>query len=229
MGCKFANQVIVISSVINTMIQQKYGRMDACLIPNGVPAPIITADTAYLSTLGVEARKFVFAMGRFVPEKNLHLLIKAFADLQPVGYKLVIAGDADIEDAYSKELKQLAKNNGVILTGFIKGMPLYTLLSHARLFVIPSSHEGLPIALLEAMSYGLPVLASDIPAKKEIGLPLSSYFQYDENMLANLTRALRNKLDDAAIPEYDMSRYNWDFIAQQTIAAYEKALNSQFP
>ena len=222
MGCKFANQVIVISSVINKMIQQKYRRMNAHLIPNGVPAPIRPTDTSYLAELGIEAHKFVFAMGRFVPEKNLHLLIKAFINLQPAGYKLVIAGDADIEDAYSKELKSSAKNNGVILTGFIKGMPLHTLLSYARLFVIPSSHEGLPIALLEAMSYGLPVLASDIPANREINLPLSSYFHYDDQILTNLTQALQQKLNDTSIPAYDLSRYNWDAIAEQTIAVYNQ-------
>ena len=178
-GCRFAHQVIVISNVINELIQRKYNRHDAHLIPNGVPPPLWTDDTGYLDVLGVEARKFIFAMGRFVPEKNFHLLVDAFESLQLTGYRLVIAGDSDREDAYSRTLKATARTKGVVLTGFIKGHKLHTLLSHAALFVLPSSHEGLPIALLEAMSYGLPVLASDIPANREVPLPSSCYFRLD--------------------------------------------------
>ncbi len=76
----------------------------------------------------------------------------------------MLAGDADFEDDYSRSLKKQARDNGVVLTGFIKGEKLHSLLTGARCFVLPSSHEGLPISLLEAMSYSLPVIVSDIPA-----------------------------------------------------------------
>ena len=79
MGCMFANEVIVISEVINDLLVRKYGRRDCHLIYNGVPAPDKVADTDYLNSLGVEPCKYVFAMGRFVPEKNFHQLIRAFA------------------------------------------------------------------------------------------------------------------------------------------------------
>ena len=77
MGCMFANEVIVISEVINDLLVRKYGRRDCHLIYNGVPAPDKVADTDYLNSLGVEPCKYVFAMGRFVPEKNFHQLIRA--------------------------------------------------------------------------------------------------------------------------------------------------------
>jgi glycosyltransferase involved in cell wall biosynthesis len=223
MGCRFANEVIVISHTINDIVKRKYRRTDAHLIPNGVPAPIIIPDGRYLQETGVEPRKYLFAMGRFVSEKNFHSLIEAFAGLNQTEYKLVIAGDADIEDEYSKTLKSLARNNGVILTGFIQGDKLSALLTHARLFIIPSSHEGLPISLLEAMSYGLPVLASDIPANKEVNLPPSCYFHYDANdIVNNLSRSLADKLGDDSIPRYDMTSYNWDKIAAQIADVYSK-------
>ena len=222
-GCTFANQVIVISSVIDTIIKQKYGRNDAHLIYNGVPPPSRTEHTAYLEELGIEAHKFVFAMGRFVPEKNFHLLIDAFLNLKHPEYKLVIAGDADIEDAYSHNLKLTAKNNGIVLTGFIKGEKLSALLSNAGLFVLPSSHEGLPIALLEAMSYGLPVLASDIPANKEVNLPASCYFRYENPVVDHLCEALARRLNDRSKPVYDLSAYDWDRIAERTVAVYSLA------
>jgi glycosyltransferase involved in cell wall biosynthesis len=224
MGCCFANEVIVISNVINEIIRQKYGRNDAHLIHNGVPPPVVISRTDYPEELGLKSRRYVFAMGRFVPEKNFHLLIKAFTSIEQSEYKLVIAGDADIEDDYSRELKALAKNKNVLLTGFIKGSKLQTLLSHAGLFVLPSSHEGLPISLLEAMSYGIPALASDIPANKEVGLPASCYFHYGEDPVGSLREALKQKMNDPAPPSYDLTPYDWDQIAIQTLNVYRKCL-----
>lgn len=226
MGCMFANEVIVISNVINDLIKEKYGRNDAHLIYNGVPEPTIVEDTDYLGELGVESRKYIFAMGRFVPEKNFHHLINAYAQLKnKEEYKLVLAGDADFEDDYSRELKQKAKENGVVLTGFIKGKKLHTLLSHARCFVLPSSHEGLPIALLEAMSYQLPVVVSDIPANVQVGLDNSSYFH-----VGNIDE-LVEKLNSILAIEYvnypyNMDDYDWKKIAQQTVSLYKKMSNS---
>ena len=98
MGCMFANEVIVISEVINDILVRKYGRKDCHLIYNGVPTPDKIDSTDYLSEIGVEPCKYVFAMGRFVPEKNFHQLIRAFAALKQQNYKLVLAGDTDFED-----------------------------------------------------------------------------------------------------------------------------------
>ena len=224
MGCRFANKIIVISDVINDIVKKKYGRNDAVLIYNGVNPAIIANDTDYLSSLGIETRKYILAMGRFVPEKNFDALIKAFSSLNQSDYKLVIAGDADIEDSYSRSLKLSAKDNNVVLTGFIKGGKLQTLLSNARLFVLPSSHEGLPISLLEAMSYGLPVLASDIPANKQVDLPSQCYFRCNENITENLRKALNDRLNDNSEYNYDLSLYNWDNIAEKTATIYRKIL-----
>ena len=78
-------------------------------------------------------------MCRFVPEKNLHHLIEAFSRTEHRECKLVIAGDSDFEDDYSASLKKYAREQGVVLPGFIKGRKLHALLSHARCFVLPSS------------------------------------------------------------------------------------------
>jgi glycosyltransferase involved in cell wall biosynthesis len=220
MGCTFANEVIVISEVINQIVKNKYKRYDAHLIYNGVPAPNFIQSTLYLDQLGVEPQKYIFAMGRFVPEKNFHHLIKAYTFIRHLGYKLVLAGDTDFEDNYSKELKSQAQKEDVVLTGFIKGEKLDTLLTHARLFVLPSSHEGLPIALLEAMNYHLPVVVSNIPANLEIGLTPESYFQVgNEKELAQKIELAFQK-DQKVF--YDMKNYCWDKIAEQTMDVYKK-------
>lgn len=105
--------------------------------------------------------------------------VKAFGEIENKNdYNLVIAGDADHETKYNIKLKQLIdENDRIIRTGYITGDDLNQVFSNARLFVLPSFHEGLPIALLEAMSYGLSVLVSDIPAKLEVNLNKKRYFK----------------------------------------------------
>lgn len=219
MGTTFANEVIVISKVIDNILIKKYGRKDCHLVYNGVPEPEICDFPEYFEELGIEKGKYILGMCRFVPEKNLHHLVEAFSKIDTKGCKLVLAGDTDFEDDYSRQLKATAKEQGVILTGFIKGRKLHSLLTHTRCFVLPSSHEGLPIALLEAMSYKLPVIVSNIPANLEVGLNKNNYFP-----VGNID-ALANKLQqNINLPythvNYDMSAYNWDHIAEQISQIY---------
>mgnify|MGYP000031288225 CR=1 FL=1 len=116
---------------------------------------------------------YILAVGRLVKEKGFDKLIEDLqTTISSIYEKLVIAGDADYQDEYTQKLKEMCKEQkNIRLVGFIKGEKLAQLYTYARIFVLPSTHEGLPIALLEAMSYNCPVLASDIPANKEIGLP----------------------------------------------------------
>jgi glycosyltransferase involved in cell wall biosynthesis len=117
----------------------------------------------------------------------------------------------------------LAKANNVILSGFVKGEKLQELFSHARLFVLPSYHEGLPISLLEAMSYCLPVLVSEIPANKQIALPENRFFM--RGNVESLFNGLEKQLNCNFEPvNYDLTPYNWDYIAMQTKAVYEQVL-----
>lgn len=220
MGCIFANDVIVISEVIKDLIARKYNRVSHVhLIYNGVPEPEICDYPEYFTELGIEKEKYVLGMCRFVPEKRLEDLVEAFTKANHDGVKLVLAGDTDFEDDYSIGLKKLASDNGVVLTGFVKGQKLHSLLTNALCYCLPSSHEGLPIALLEAMSYKLPVVVSDIPANKEVGLPDDDYFHCGN--IDQLAERLEAKM---ALPQrvnYNMSKYDWDDIASQTYQVYE--------
>lgn len=226
LGCKFANQVIVISDTIKTLIAERCGRKnDVTLIYNGVPRPEICSYPDYFSELGIEENKYILGMCRFVPEKNLHHLLEAFLLLKkekriPEDIRLVLAGDADFEDDYSMFVKKEAKENCVVLTGFIKGRKLHALLTHATCFCLPSSHEGLPIALLEAMSYNIPVVASDIPANLEIGLDSCHYFPCGD--IEKLADRIEEMISYSGKIHYDMHLYNWDTIARQTAEVYDK-------
>lgn len=226
MGTTFANDVIVISNVINDILIRKYHRKDCHLIYNGVPKPEMCDYPEYFNELGIEKGRYILGMCRFVPEKNLHHLVEAFSKINAQGCKLVLAGDTDFEDDYSRNLKKMAKEHGIILTGFIKGKKLHSLLTHTRCFVLPSSHEGLPIALLEAMSYNLPVIVSDIPANKEVGLNESDYFKVGD--VKELSIKLQKMVtENHHHIKYDMSKYDWNIIANQVEEIYKRLITKQ--
>lgn len=226
MGCKFADHVIVISDVIKSLIAERCGRTENVhLIYNGVPVPEICEYPEYFKELGIEKGKYILGMCRFVPEKHLHDLVDAYAQLKktgkiPADIRLVLAGDTDFEDDYSRGLKQKARENGVVLTGFIRGKKLHSLLTNALCYSLPSSHEGLPIALLEAMSYRLPVITSAIPANLEVGLSEECYHQVgDVNALAEKLGKIANHPLQRI--DYDMTKYNWDIISDQVSEIYQ--------
>ena len=222
-GIKYANEVIVISDVINQIIIDKYHRQDAHLIFNGVNIPTKTQTINYLQFLNLEPQKYILAMGRFVEEKGFDLLINAFSKLNQSEYKLVIAGDADHQTEYSINLKRLAKDKNIILTGFIKGDKLNEIFSHASLFILPSYHEGLPITLLEAMSYNLDVLVSDIPANRLPELNPNDFFIPGSQ--EELSKKIKLKLKNINFNrEYNLSSYQWRNIAKQTNSVYKKIL-----
>lgn len=223
-AAKWANEIIVISSVIDTILKSKYSRYNANLIYNGVETPSLHTNSNYISTLGLSSRKYILAVGRFVKEKEFDKLIQAFSELNLTNYKLVIAGDSDHETDYSRQLKKQAKDNQVVLTGVVKGDKLADLYSHTALFVLPSSHEGLPITLLEAMSYSVDTLVSDIPANLAVNLSEEHYFKLND--IDHLKQQIINKIAQNRYPiQYDLSLYNWDCIAQQTLEVYMKTRN----
>jgi glycosyltransferase involved in cell wall biosynthesis len=168
-------------------------------------------------------------IARVVPEKRQHDLIRAFAKTQRPE-KLVLVGEADHETEYSTSVRELAaRTPSVVMTGFQTGSALSQLFSNAKLFVLPSSHEGMPIALLEALSYGLPVLASDISANLELNLPTDDYFAMGD--VDALTTALERKLsmpfrEDmmSEIMQQIETDYSWKRIAERTATVYRSVL-----
>ena len=218
---KYADRIIVISTVIRDILKNKYNRTQGVeLIYNGVNVYPRATSTDFLQSLHIHPGRYIVAVGRFVEEKNFDQLITAYEQLKKqTDCQLVLVGDADIETAYSKNIKHTAKEKGVILTGIVKGEKLKELYSYAALFVLPSSHEGLPITLLEAMSYDRKVVVSDIPANLAVNLPTECYFHCNDlkDMQEKIERQLNLPTKDY---HYDLTPYNWDHIADQTISVY---------
>lgn len=227
-GMRLAHGRIVISEVIRRLVREKHG-VESTLIPNGVTLPELPSSVGALDRFGLESRRYVLLVSRLVPEKRHFDLLEAFAQAGLEGWKLAFVGASDHPDEYQRQLIAAAERGGAVMTGFQSGLALRELYAHAGLFVLPSSHEGLPIALLEALSYGLPVLASDIPANVEVGLPAEQYFPLGD--VAALARGMQAltvlPLEAEAVRarrEWVSGKYDWRRIAEQTLAVYREAV-----
>ena len=224
LGMQCAHSRIVISKVIEQLVKAKYG-VDSYLIPNGALPVELETDSSEIERFGLQPRRYFLHVGRIVAEKRQLDLIEAFNLAHPAGWQLVLVGAGS--DEYSQKVKAAAAKAGVVLAGFQRGRALAQLYSHAGAFVLPSSHEGLPIALLEALAYGLPAVASDIPANLEVGLPLGSYFPMGNTMaLAERLSSLAEAPQDEDLREsrrrWVTERYDWGRIAQQTREVYSR-------
>lgn len=223
-GMRWSNGRIVISKVIADLVLAKHG-MQSVLIPNGVVLPQLPDSVGALKQFGLHRGRYVLLVSRLVPEKRHLDLISAFKQANLSDWKLVIVGGADHPDAYQREVIEAATNAGAVMTGFQRGKSLQELYAHAGLFVLPSSHEGLPIAMLEALSYGLPVLASDIPANLEVGLSAEHYFplgniQSLADRIILLSRESLTMHERTSIRVWATQRYDWREIAEKTLNVY---------
>jgi glycosyltransferase involved in cell wall biosynthesis len=228
-GMCWSNERIVISKNISELVYAKYG-VNSAFIPNGVFLPKIPDSLVALNLFGLTPKHYVLSVGRLVPEKRHLDLIEAFKLANLPDWKLVIVGGSDHPDTYEREVIKKADEAGVVMTGFQVGLALQELYAHAGLFVLPSSHEGLPIALLEALSYGLPVLASDIPANLEVFLPSEQYFPLGniEALAKCIIFFSANNLNQVArenIRLWVSQRYNWNDIAYKTFGVYNNCLS----
>jgi len=227
-GMLFGHQRIAVSQAIRHFIKRKYA-VDCEYIPNGMELPELPTTKSALIKFGLQPQKYVLMVGRLVPEKRQVDLISAFNKAGLDGWKLVLVGDADHATDYARAIREMVNGSAhVVMTGVQTGLNLQELYTHAGAFVLPSSHEGLPIALMEALSYGIPIIASDIPANLEIGLDRRYYFGLGD------VDALATKLK--SVPELTWwreatentraclaTKQDWQSVAESTIGLYYKA------
>lgn len=216
LGVLFANRIVVISKTIGNLITRRYNVSNMSLIYNGVNPSIsrsVEDVTKTIENYGLSYKKYVLSVGRFVPEKCFHDILTAF---EGTGITVAIAGKYENVSTYAKRIQGMSIKHNAVLTGFVKGQKLADLFFGASLFVLASTHEGLPIALLEAMSYGIPVLVSDIPANLDVALPEECYFKVrDTNDLREKAMNLFSKNGEMDFTPLVKERYNWDIIAKQ--------------
>ncbi|WP_245282091.1 glycosyltransferase family 4 protein [Rhizobium sp. LC145] len=229
LAMRFASASIGVSGDVARTMKARHCR-EVSHIPNGVNVRPGIAGNGVIERFGLERRRYIVMVARIVPEKRQNDLIAAFETLGRTDWKLVLVGAADHDSPYSKEVEAMAARvPGVVMAGFQSGEDLAALFSQAGLFVLPSIHEGMPIALLEALSYGLPVLASDIPANREVELPATDYFPVRN--VAALAEALARKMSEPFSQEGALARireieraYGWSSIGRATAAVYRSVV-----
>jgi len=228
LGMLFSHANIGVSKGIVDSVRRRF-IVGATFIPNGVENPFLQQDTSYLDQIAVSPRRYVLSVGRIVEEKRHLDLIRAFARLDDPALKLVIAGTADHAGRYQRAVEAAAATTpGVVMAGFQRGEALSQLYRHAGLFVLPSSHEGMPMVLLEALSYGAPCLASDIDANLALDLGPDSYFPLgDVDALVGAMQvklAAPNAAEGAERAARVLDSFGWGAIADRTTDVYESAL-----
>jgi glycosyltransferase involved in cell wall biosynthesis len=225
---RFAHRLIVVSEELRSYFMRTYGK-EPVYIPNA-PSRLGESDPnfAYGTSLGLKQGRYILFLGRLVPEKCPDLLIKTFQTLQPSGWKLVIVGGSSDTPVFTSKLVDMAaRSEDVVFTGELTGAYLAEILRGAGLFVLPSEVEGLPMAMLEAMLEGVPVLASNIPVHQQLTAgKRGMLFQVGD--LDSCTRcldwAIHHPQELAAMARnaqtYVQTNYDWDRIATETLRLY---------
>lgn len=224
---KYADEVIVLSKGVQKYFKDTYGR-ETKFIPNGVNVPIIREENIIKEKFGLEKDDYILYLARLVPEKGLRNLIEAFKQVK-TDKKLVIAGGSSDTNTFVNELKEMAKEDSrIIFTGFVQGELLDELYSNAYVYTLPSDLEGMPISLLEAMSYGNCCLVSDISECTEVIEDKAIIFE--KGNVADLKEKIQYLCENNSIVEkykriaadYICNKYNWDDVTEQTLRLYER-------
>lgn len=229
-AAKYADEVIVLSRNVQQYFKDTYNR-DTIYIPNGVNKPDDLPAEVITEKWGLEKDSYILFLARLVPEKGIHYLLEAFSRID-TDKKLVIAGGGSHSSDYVKEITEMAaKDDRVIMTGFVQGTALQELFSNCYMYVLPSDIEGMPISLLEAMSYGCRCLASNIPENMEASQECAWYFKKSD--VDDLKEVMEKCINDPQlfhtkeeIQEYCTKRFDWDKVTDASMKLYiDKILN----
>ena len=224
---KYADEIIVLSNGVQQYFKDTYSR-NTIFIPNGVNKPQIRQADLIQNKYGLKKDSYILYLGRIVPEKGLRYLIQAFKQVE-TDKKLVIAGGSSDTDEFMLELKFMAQDDErIIFTGFVQGQTLEELYSNAYIYTLPSDLEGMPLSLLEAMSYGNCCVVSNISECTEVVQDKAVVFE--KSSVLDLKDKLQNLCNDVGLTntykknasEYICNRYNWNDVVKRTLELYQQ-------
>ena len=224
---RFAHEIIVLNEDTKAYFEKTYNR-NTVFIPNGVSKPTLRKANIIKRKYGIKRNDYVLFLGRIEPVKGIHYLIDAYKKLK-TEKKLVIAGGvSEVDDYYNELLRMANGSNSIIFTGFVQGEELDELYSNAYIYVLPSDAEGMPLSLLEAMSYGNCCVTSNIPECSAVLEDKGITFK--KSNIKDLTTKLQNLCDNHKLVEkykklsqvFVLNKYNWDEVVDKTIKVYKK-------
>lgn len=240
MAVKYADKVIVLSEGVKQYFRETYGR-ETIVIPNGISKPGYQEPNVITYKYGLHGQDYLLFLARLVPEKGVHTLLEAY-EKSGLKLPLVIAGGSSHSSEYCQKIESMTeqintdankKQTGqkVIMTGFVQGRELEELYSNALLYILPSEIEGMPLSLLEAMSYGNLCLTSDISENTDVTQEHGfSFSSEDADALAVKLAELCGNIDSIrgtkqytreTIQKFILGKYNWDDVTKRTLECYE--------
>lgn len=237
-SCSFPHRTIAVSKSIQKYAQEQWNK-DITYIPNGVPLFEQKEKTNEIEKWDLEPNKYLLIVSRIIAHKGIHYAIKAYKQIKAEtdllkNKKLAIVGSGHHSEKYEDKIKKMAEDeDDIILLGFQSGDTLDQLFSHAEMMLSPSDHEGLPITLLEGMSYNLPVVLSDIPEHREV--ITDSEYIFSSGDVKDLQQTLKKVLSKTKkqlkkIGEKNRKiieqNYSWDTVSNKIEDLY-KELQSQ--
>ena len=224
-AAKHADEIIVLSKGVKDYFKETYNR-DTVYIPNGVNRPEIKGTNEIEEKWGLKKDSYILYLGRLVPEKGIKYLVEAFKDVK-TDKKLVIAGGSSDTDEFSNELKEMAGDDErIIFTGFVQGEPLDELYGNAYIYTLPSDLEGMPLSLLEAMSYGNCCLVSDIEECTSVVEDKAIIFEKSNvedlknklQLACDKPEVVKKYKEEAA--DFICEKYSWDDVVEKTMELY---------
>lgn len=231
LSARVPHETVVVSKALRDHYRERYGR-EATLINYGVNRPSMVPSGPVLEELGLRPGRYALNVGRLVPEKALDLLITAFRDVADPDVRLVIAGGTSYTDDYVTKLRRLAaEDDRVVMAGYRFDRELGELYSNAGAFVTASLLEGLPLTLLEAASYGLPIVASDIAPHGELLtdlgpgrtlVPAGETGPLGEAIAATLAGGPDVEAGAAALCDHVLTEWTWDRCVDEHERLYER-------
>lgn len=224
-AAKYADEIVVLNRQVQQYFKDTYGR-DTKLIPNGISCPEIREAEDIQCEYGLSKDEYILYLGRIVPGKGIEYLIEAYSKCS-TKKKLVIAGGASDSNEYMERIQKSAQENeNIVFTGFVEGALLEELYSNAYVYVLPSDAEGMPLSLLEAMSYGNCCLVSNIPGCVEV---IGNHgVSFERGNVEELRQRLQWLCDSPACvkeykntaSDYICKRFSWNDVVDELVDIY---------
>jgi len=219
------NKLVFDNIYTRSFFERKFSRKYD-FIPYGCEVKEPSDHPELLKRFGTEAGKYFLFVGRFIPDKGVHLLIEAFEKLDPE-MKLLLVGGSPIPSAYETQLKQ-TRNEKIVFCGYLYGDDTNYLIKNAYAYIQPSLIEGLSPVILTAMGLGTPMICSDIIENLYITLEHSVSFRSGDSQ--SLMESMKFGIEHPEILKKNalagktsvLDRFNWDFITQQFVELYKK-------
>jgi len=224
-ACWFPHVCIAVSHVIQVYCRRSY-RRQVVYVPNGAEVQKVKSSRE-LEQFGLEPNKYILNVGRVVRHKGLHYLIDAYQKLKTEKKLVIVGGAAQGGEEYFEALKKkVAGDKNIMFLGYQSGETLKQLFANAYLYCQPSESEGLAVVVLEAMSYGTPVLVSDIPENLEA--MHHAGFSFKNKNIKDLSEKLQytlrhpQEVEKSSVKSVEAIQtfFNWDLISDRVEEVY---------